>query len=57
VPATEADCTDLARDMGYAPSVSVEEGVAKFVAWYRDYYGDGQTRGREASAAAEATAG
>ena len=57
VPVTEADCTDLARDMGYAPNVSVEEGVAKFVAWYRDYYGDGQTRGREASAAAEATAG
>jgi len=39
VPATEADCTDLARDMGYAPSVTVEDGVARFVAWYRDYYG------------------
>ena len=38
VPATEADCDDLARDMDYAPRVTVEEGVANFVAWYRDYY-------------------
>ncbi|WP_206859399.1 NAD-dependent epimerase [Lysobacter changpingensis] len=44
VPATEADCTDLARDMGYAPGVTVEEGVARFVAWYRGYYGDGAAR-------------
>ncbi|GAA5076145.1 NAD-dependent epimerase [Lysobacter panacisoli] len=39
VPSTEADCSDLARDMGYAPSVRVEEGVANFVDWYCDYYG------------------
>ena len=44
VPATEADCTDLARDMGYAPSVTVEDGVARFVAWYREYYGVRDTR-------------
>ncbi len=43
VPATEADCADLARDMDYAPRTSVEEGVAKFVAWYRDYYGPATT--------------
>ncbi|BDU16068.1 NAD-dependent epimerase [Lysobacter auxotrophicus] len=46
VPATEADCTDLARDMGYAPSVTVEEGVARFVAWYREYYGDARDGAR-----------
>lgn len=39
VPSTEADCSDLARDMDYAPGTSVEEGVARFVDWYRDYYG------------------
>jgi len=38
VPATYADVTDLVRDVGYKPDMSVEEGVARFVAWYRDYY-------------------
>ncbi len=38
VPDTEADCTDLATDVDYQPGVSIEEGVAAFVAWYRDYY-------------------
>jgi UDP-glucuronate 4-epimerase len=40
VPDTEADVGDLARDVGYCPSVSVEQGVARFVEWYRGYYGD-----------------
>jgi UDP-glucuronate 4-epimerase len=39
VPATYADVTDLVRDVGYKPDMSVEQGVANFVAWYRDYYG------------------
>lgn len=39
VPDTEADVGDLVRDMGYRPSVTVEEGVGRFVAWYREYYG------------------
>jgi UDP-glucuronate 4-epimerase len=38
VPATYADVTDLVRDVGYKPDMSVEQGVASFVAWYRDYY-------------------
>ena len=38
VPATYADVTDLVRDVGYKPDMSVEQGVARFVAWYRDYY-------------------
>ena len=38
VPDTEADVSDLIADVGYRPRVPVEEGVAKFVAWYRDYY-------------------
>jgi UDP-glucuronate 4-epimerase len=39
VPATRADVSELARDFGYRPHTSVEEGVARFVDWYRDYYG------------------
>ncbi len=39
VPDTFADVTDLEAAVGYRPSTSVEDGVARFVAWYRDYYG------------------
>lgn len=39
VPDTHADVDALRRDTGYAPSTPVEEGVAKFVDWYRGYYG------------------
>lgn len=38
VPDTEADVSALAAAVDYTPRVSVEEGVANFVAWYRDYY-------------------
>jgi len=39
VPATYADVGDLARDVGFRPATSIDEGIARFVAWYRDYYG------------------
>ncbi|MFM1892073.1 MAG: hypothetical protein RLZ44_1150, partial [Pseudomonadota bacterium] len=39
VPDTYADVDDLVRDVDYKPNTSVEDGVARFVAWYRDYYG------------------
>ena len=38
VPDTYADTAPLERDFGYRPSTSIETGVARFVAWYRDYY-------------------
>jgi UDP-glucuronate 4-epimerase len=38
VPATAADVSRLAADIGFRPNTSVEDGVAKFVAWYREYY-------------------
>ena len=38
VPDTYADVDDLVADMNYKPATSVEEGVANFVSWYRDYY-------------------
>jgi len=41
VPDTWADAEDLVREVGYRPSTPVEEGIAKFVAWYRDYYRGG----------------
>ncbi|MBI1404579.1 MAG: NAD-dependent epimerase/dehydratase family protein [Caulobacter sp.] len=39
VPDTEADVADLAQAVGYKPRVTVEEGVAAFVDWYRGYNG------------------
>ena len=38
VPDTFADCTDLETELGYSPKVNVEEGVANFVRWYREFY-------------------
>ena len=38
VPDTYADVSDLVRDTGYRPSTPVAEGVARFVAWYREFY-------------------
>ena len=38
VPSTYADVADLARDVGFAPRTPIEDGVARFVAWYRDFY-------------------
>ncbi|MGQ4584002.1 NAD-dependent epimerase/dehydratase family protein [Lysobacter sp. F60174L2] len=40
VPDTFADCADLETELGYRPKVMVEEGVANFVEWYREYYGE-----------------
>jgi UDP-glucuronate 4-epimerase len=39
VPATYADVADLMRDVGFAPNTPIEEGIERFVSWYRDYYG------------------
>ena len=39
VPATYADIDDLARDVGFRPATPIEEGIRRFVDWYRDYYG------------------
>ncbi|TCK62364.1 NAD-dependent epimerase [Seleniivibrio woodruffii] len=35
---TFADVDDLIRDHGYKPSTSIEEGISKFVHWYKNYY-------------------
>lgn len=38
VPATYADVDDLMADVGFKPGTSIEEGIGRFVAWYREYY-------------------
>ncbi|ABW68128.1 NAD-dependent epimerase [Desulfosudis oleivorans] len=39
VPATWADIDSLRQATGFSPATSLENGIAKFVAWYLDYYG------------------
>ena len=36
---TYADVTDLVKDFKYKPSVTINQGVAKFIEWYKEYYG------------------
>ena len=38
VPATYADVDDLMRDVGFKPSTPIEEGIKRFVEWYKGYY-------------------
>ena len=39
VPATWADVDALREAVGFAPATPVEEGVRRFVVWYREFYG------------------
>ncbi len=39
VPETYADVDDLAEDVGFKPATPIEEGIKKFVEWYKEYYG------------------
>ena len=38
VAATCADIDALEAAVGYRPSTPIEEGITRFVSWYRDYY-------------------
>src|SRR6185369_7223669 len=38
VTATYADISDLMLDVSFKPSISIEEGVSRFIEWYREYY-------------------
>ncbi|MBA3686607.1 MAG: NAD-dependent epimerase [Planctomycetes bacterium] len=38
VPETSADVAELSAAVGFAPSTTVEDGVGRFVRWYRDHY-------------------
>ncbi len=45
VLATYAEVNDLAADVGFKPATPLEEGVRRFVEWYRGYYGPVRTAG------------
>jgi UDP-glucuronate 4-epimerase len=36
---TFADISAIGRDLGFAPTTSIDEGVPRFVSWYREYHG------------------
>jgi UDP-glucuronate 4-epimerase len=36
---TYADIHDLVRDADFRPATCIEDGIQRFVAWYRDYHG------------------
>jgi UDP-glucuronate 4-epimerase len=38
VPATYADVEDLVNDVGFKPATPLEEGIRRFVKWYKAYY-------------------
>jgi UDP-glucuronate 4-epimerase len=40
VKETFADIADARRDFGFEPKTTIEEGIPRLVAWYRDFYGD-----------------
>ena len=40
VPETFANIDDLVRDVGFRPAMPIQEGIARFVEWYREYYGE-----------------
>ncbi len=39
VPKTYADVEALVADVGFKPATPIEDGIARFIAWYRGYYG------------------
>jgi UDP-glucuronate 4-epimerase len=38
VPDTHADVSELSRDTGYTPATPIEQGIARFLDWYRVYF-------------------
>ena len=38
VPKTYANVDDLINDVGFKPDTSIDEGIKKFVEWYRNFY-------------------
>jgi len=38
VPDTYADVDDLVNELEYEPKISIEEGIEKFVNWYKAFY-------------------
>jgi UDP-glucuronate 4-epimerase len=41
VPATHADTADLESAVDFTPAISIEDGLARFTEWLRDYVNRG----------------
>jgi len=39
VKETFADISGIERDHGFQPTTSIEDGIPRFVRWYREYHG------------------
>ena len=39
VAATYADISESQRDLGFEPKTTIDEGIPRFIAWYRSYHG------------------
>ena len=39
VKETFADITAIQSDLGFEPSTTIDEGIPRFVRWYREYHG------------------
>ena len=38
VPSTHADVSSLVNDFNYHPKTNIEDGIKKFINWYKDFY-------------------
>jgi UDP-glucuronate 4-epimerase len=38
VPATYADISESTRDLGFKPKIDIEEGIPRFVEWFKNYH-------------------
>ena len=38
VEKTHADCSELLDYINYSPKIKVEQGIPKFISWYKSYY-------------------
>jgi len=41
---TSADVSLAEKELGYKPTTSLQEGINKFIAWYKEYFKDGLTK-------------
>ena len=39
VAATYADISESQRDLGFEPKTTIDEGIPRFIAWYRAHHG------------------
>ena len=38
VQATESDAKSLEKWINFKPNTSIQDGISKFISWYKDYY-------------------